>query len=311
MRAGRMRKSERALTLCAAATLALSGCSGGEATAAPAVPDLSGFQSIPMEPYLASDKVVYFKTPGGLQCEMVPQQHLAACVGALPGAPAGANQIVFSPFDSDRGLRVTSKPLFGKPGGDAPAVLPAGKKIAYRDIECAVGEGQLTQCVQGTPAEQWLVISPSDTGVGPPTPGLPPGYPDPNDFVRTEKSYVPGEGAKNIFPVFTVPNGLTCKMSIYSGGTIACGGMLPGVTNGDNEVYVELGGQSGTRKADGPPKPTYPGPVQQLPAGQKIYTYGATCMATPDGGVACTGGGGNGAQGFLVTATNTTTFGGT
>jgi hypothetical protein len=69
----------------------------------------------------------------------------------------------------------------------------------------------------------------------------------------TETSYVPGDGPKNIFPVFTVANGLTCKMS--------------------------------------------------------IYTYGATCMATQDGGVACMGGG-VAPQGFLVTSTNTTTFGG-
>ncbi|MDT5095065.1 MAG: hypothetical protein QOH60_4428 [Mycobacterium sp.] len=125
----------------------------------------------------------------------------------------------------------------------------------------------------------------------------------------TETSYVPGDGPKNIFPVFTVANGLTCKMSIYSGGTIACGGKLPGVSNGDNEVFVEFAGPAGTRKAEAPPKPTYPGPVKQLPAGQKVYTYGATCMATQDGGVACMGGG-VAPQGFLVTSTNTTTFGG-
>jgi hypothetical protein len=52
----------------------------------------------------------------------------------------------------------------------------------------------------------------------------------------------------------------------------------------------------------------YPEQVKRLPAGQKVYTYGATCMATQDGGVACMGGG-DAPQGFPVTSTNTTTFG--
>ena len=287
----------------------ISGCAG-PATAAPAVPDLSGFQSTPYDPYLASDEVVYFKTPDGLQCAMVPQQHMAGCAGTLPGAPAGANSIAFSPNDSERGMRATNSPGMVKPGGGSAAVLPVGQKIIYQDIECAVGEGHVTQCTQGTPPQQWLVISPDGSGIGPPTAGLPAGYPDPNDFVRTEESYVPGEGPKNIFPVFTVAGGLTCKISTYSGGQISCGGKLPGVTNGDDEVYVELAGAAGTRKADGLPKPTYPGPVRQLPAGKKISSYGASCMALTDGGVACFGAAGGGPQGFLVTSTATTTFGG-
>jgi hypothetical protein len=298
------------VTVIALTAVVLGGYSGGRASAAPSVPDLSGFQATPYEPYLASDEVVYFKTPDGLQCAMVPQQHMAGCSGTLPGAPVGANSIAFSPNDTGRGLQVTNNAGTVRPGAGSAAVLPVGRKIVYQDIECGVGEGRVTQCTQGSPPQQWLVIGPNGTGIGPPTAGLPVDYPDPNDFVRTEDSYVPGEGAKNIFPVFTVARGLTCKMSIYSGGQIFCGGKLSGVTNGDDEVYVELAGAAGTRKAQGLPKPTYPGPVRQLPAGRKISTYGSTCMALDDGGVACFGAAGSGPQGFLVTSTTTTTFGG-
>jgi hypothetical protein len=78
---------------------------------------------------------------------------------------------------------------------------------------------------------------------------------------------------------------------------------LAGCSGGDAAA-----GPAGTRKAEAPPKPMYPGQVKRLPAGQKVYTYGATCMATQDGGVACMGGG-DAPQGFPVTSTNTTTFG--
>ena len=52
------------------------------------------------------------------------------------------------------------------------------------------------------------MIAPSGTGVGPRTAGLPPGFPDPNDYLVGDESYVVGIGAKNLFPVFTVGGGL-------------------------------------------------------------------------------------------------------
>jgi hypothetical protein len=290
--------------------IAVGGCAG-PATAAPAAPDMSGYQQMPVDQFFdTSAGLAYFKTPDGLSCSIGPQA--AGCDGPLPGAPAGANEIAVSESQTTRAMRITSTPAYVRLSGPAAQVLPAGHKIAFSDFECAVGEGSVTACVQNAPTSRWMVISPSGTGIGPRLEGLPADFPDPNEFVIGDESYTTGNGAKNIFPVFTVANGLACKMSMYSGGRIGCDGKLPGVSNGDNEVYAEIPGPVGTRKADNPPfsAPTYPGPVRQLPAGRRVDSYGATCMATDGGGVACYGGFSGRWQGFMVTAEKTSTFGG-
>ena len=285
------------------------------AAAAPDVPDLSGYPAVASDAYVDGGEL-YFQTPDGLLCAIRPAQGMAGCDGPLPGAPVGANEIALAADQSQRGLRATANPLFVKSSGGAAAELPAGHKIAFADFECAVTDTQATLCVKGTPPEQWLVIAPSGTGVGPRTAGLPPGFPDPIDYLVGDQSYVVGSGAKNLFPVFTVGGGLTCKMSMFSGGQIGCDttapATLPGLDNGDDEVYAQLPGPVGTRKAGSPrfAAPTYPGPVKQLPTGHRIDSYGATCMAT-DGGVACFGAVAGPPQGFQVTAEETTTFGGT
>ena len=138
-----------------------------------------------------------------------------------------------------------------KPSGGAAPVLPVGRKLAFADFECAVGPGPSTYCVKGSPATQWMIVSPSRTGVGPATDGLPAGFPDPNDFVLGDDTYLVGTGAKNLFPVFTVDGGLTCSIIIFSGGEIGCDGPLPGVRNGDDEVYAQLPGSVGTRRSVG------------------------------------------------------------
>lgn len=282
----------------------------GPALAEPAAaPDLSGYAETPVDPYVA-DGEVYFQTPDGLLCAIRPGTGIAGCDGPLPSAPAGANEILLAADAHLRGLRATANPQFVKPTGAAAPVLHAGQKISYADFVCAVADQGKTACTKGSPATAWLEISDTHTGIGPATPGLPDGYPDPNDFVASDESFVPGVGAKNIFPVFTVESGLTCKMSMFSGGEIGCDGTLPGITNGDDEVYVQLPGAVGTRRAGTPPfaTPSYPGPIKSLPQGHRIDANGATCMATRDGGVACFGAAGGPNQGFLVTAEKTTTF---
>ena len=301
-----------AAALASAAVVGLGLIAGAApASADPAPPDLSGYQETPVDPFTFGGEV-YFQTPGGLLCAIRPGQGRAGCDGPLPGASAGANEIVLAADEPARGLRATSSPQFVKPSGPAAAVLPAGRKLVFADFECAVGDGPNTVCTKGTPPAQWMVIGPSGASTGPGTPGLPPGFPDPNDFVVGDQSYVVGTGPKNIFPVFTVSGGLTCKMAMYSGGEIGCDGKLPGIDTGDDEVFVQLPGSVGTRKAGNPPfsRPSYPGPVKQLPAGQRIDSYGATCMATADGGVACYGAVGGPPQGFIVSNSATTTFGG-
>jgi hypothetical protein len=286
----------------------------GAASATPPAPDLSGYQQTPVDPYVdgaAGGGEVYFQTPDGLLCAIRPATGVAGCDGKLPASLPGVNEIVLAGDVLARGLRATANPLFVKPSGAAAPVLPVGHKITFADFECAVGDGPTTVCTKGDPVAQWMMVSAERTGVGPATAGLPEGFPDPNDFVTGDDSYVVGTGPKNMFPVFTVAGGLTCSMVLYSGGQIGCDGPLPGVRGGENEVDLQLPGPVGLRRTDAPKysTPAYPGHIRQLPTGYRINGQGGVCMAT-DGGVSCYGTLAGEAQGFQVSPAGTTTFGG-
>ncbi len=305
-----------AALLSAVALIATPMVTPGPAEAAPEAPDLSGYPALVADAYVDGGEV-FFQTPDGLLCAIRPAQGIAGCDGPLPGAPAGTNEIALATDQPHRGLRATGNPLFVKTSGAAAAELPAGRKIVFADFACAVSDAQTTLCTKGNPPAQWLVIAPTGTGIGPRTAGLPPGFPDPNDYVVGDESYIVGIGAKNLFPVFTVGDGLlTCKISMFSGGEIGCDttppATLPGADNGDDEVFAQLPGPVGTRKAGTPrfATPAYPAAIKELPTGHRVDSYGATCMATGDG-VACFGAVAGPPQGFEVTTETTTTFGGT
>jgi hypothetical protein len=276
----------------------------------PPAPDMRGHTVVAPDGFVAG-REAYFQTPDGLLCSIQPDRSTAGCDGRLPATPGGVNEIVLTPDVNARGLRETANPRFVKSTGDAAPVLRDGQKLVFGDFECAVGPGPRTACVKGSPATQWMVVSPARTGIGPATAGLPPGYPDPNDFVTSDDTYLVGVGAKNVFPVFTVNGGLTCSIVVYSGGEIGCDGPLPGVTGGENEVFTTLPGASGIRRADNPKfsTPAYPGPIRQLPVGQRVSGIGSTCMATT-GGVACYGTVDGPVQGFEVSPSGVSTFGG-
>ncbi|MCK0173500.1 hypothetical protein [Mycolicibacterium sp. F2034L] len=276
----------------------------------PNAPDLQAYTSVPAEGFVVG-REAYFQTPDGLLCAMLPDQGRAGCHGRLPGTASGANEIALAADVNARGLRSTVNPGFVKPLGGAAPVLREGQKLVFGDFECGVGPGPTTACTEGTPATQWLVVSPAGTGVGPPTEGLPDSFPDPNDFVVGDESYIVGMGPKNMFPVFTVDGGLTCSIVVFSGGEIGCDGPLPGVTGGENEVYAQLPGGAGIRRTDDPrfSTPAYPGPIRRLPVGHRVNGIGSTCMAIPSG-VACYGTIGDTVQGFEVTPDGVSTFGG-
>ena len=277
--------------------------------ASPPAPDLRGYVPVPPDAFAMGNEA-YFQTPDGLLCAILPDRGMAGCDGRLPATADGVDEIAMTPDPATRGLRATADHVFVKSTGDAAPVLREGQKIAFGDFECAVGAGAFTACTKGGPATQWMVVSPSATGIGPATAGLPPGFPDPNDFVVGDETYVVGQGAKNLFPVFTVDGGLTCSMIVSSGGEIGCDGRLPGA-RGDDEVFAQLPGTVGTRRAN-PPKfttPAYPGHVQRLPVGHRVDAAGSTCMAI-EGGVACVGTLAGTVRGFQVTRTGTNTFGG-
>ncbi len=303
----------RLATIVAAVGLSLAALAPVPAGATPEAPNLTGYQTTPVEPFLdtaTNGGEVYFQTPDGLLCAIRPAQGRAGCDGVLPGVSLPANEIVLAADQPSRGLRSTATPQFVKPTGVAAPVLTVGHKLSFADFECAVGAGPTTVCTKGTPASAWMTISAEGTGIGPRTAGLPQNVPDPNGFIGSDDSYVVGTGPKNLFPVFTVSGGLTCKMAMYSGGEIGCDGKLPGIQSGDDEVFVQLPGAVGTRRAGTPPfsTPSFPGTIRELPVGHRIDSYGATCMATADGGVACLGSVGGRMQGFVVTAEDTTTF---
>lgn len=276
----------------------------------PPMPDLSGYTEVAPDAFVSGGEA-YFQTPDGLLCAIRPNVGSAGCDGRLPATLAGANEIVLAADVHARGLRATSNPRFVKPLGTAAPVLREGQKITFADFECAVGAGSVTSCTKGLPATQWMVVSPGRTAIGPATEGLPPGFPDPNDFVVGDETYIVGTGAKNLFPMFTVDGGLTCAIDVFSGGEIGCDGTLPGVLLGENEVFAQLPGSSGVRSTDAPKfdTPAYPGPLRRLPVGYRVQGIGSTCMAIT-GGVACYGTLAGAVQGFEVTPTRVTTFGG-
>ena len=299
-----------ALIVLAVLTGVVASSTAPAGAAAPAAPDLRGYTTVSTYPFAMGNEV-YFQTPDGLLCAIRPDRGVAGCDGRLPGAPSEVNEIVLASDASIRGLRATANHTFVKSTGSAAPVLREGQKIVFGDIECAVGAESFTACTRGQPATQWMVVSRNGTGIGPATEGLPRGLPDPNDYVLGDETYIVGEGAKNVFPTFTVEGGLTCSIIVFSGGEIGCDGPLPGVSGGENEIYAQLPGGSGMRRT-GAPKyktPAYPGPVKQLPVGYRVQGIGSTCMAIT-GGVACMGTLAGAVRGFQVTPAGVSTFGG-
>jgi len=301
-----------ALILLAALFAVVAPSTAAPAAAEPAaLPDLRGYTSVAPDGFVSGNEA-YFETPDGLLCAIQPDRGTAGCDGRLPGTPAGVNEIALSADANTRGLRETINPSFVKVSGDAARVLREGQKIAFGDFECGVGTDQLTICTKGQPVAQWMIVSPARSSIGPATAGLPNGFPDPNDFVGTDETYIVGTGAKNLFPIFVVDGGLTCSIMVFSGGEIGCDGVLPHVAGAENEVFTQLPGPSGIRRTDDPKfdTPAYPGLIKQLPVGYRVHGVGSTCMAIT-GGVACVGTLAGSVQGFEVSPAGVTTFGGT
>jgi hypothetical protein len=288
----------------------------------PPAPDLSRYAQVSADDYLVTEQYeqyVSFQTPDGLICRI---ESVAGCDGALHGTPAPANEVELyghppQAFQVEPdAFRHTSKPQFTGPAGSPAKALPVGHKIVYNDFQCAAETGAITMCTRGSPPASWFVLSPAHSGIGPRNAGLPARFPDPHDFVIDDHRYTVGSGPRNPFPFFTVASGLTCKIEIFSGGAFGCDGPLPGAPEGENEIYVDLSGrQVGMRKTDSPrfKTPTYPGTIRQLPAQHRIdYTYetDCTCVATSDGGVACSADKQGRFQGFVVSAHSAWTFGG-
>lgn len=283
---------------------------------APPAPDLNGYPAVVADDYQVADQYVAFQTPDGLTCRIGSG---VGCDGAIRGTLAPANEVVLngtlSPAAAEvepDGFHQTSHPRFAAPPGGPAKPLPPRHKIVYQDMQCAVDSGAITMCTRGSPAVSWFVLSPARSGIGPRIAGLPPKFPDPHDFVVDEQSYIVGSGGRNIFPYFTVASGLTCSIGVFSGGAFGCDGPLPGMTEADNEIFVDLSARRAGMRTTDRPRFTTHGTVKKLPAWHRIdYSYETftTCLATGDGGVACYAQSPDHPRGFVVSAHSAWTFG--
>jgi hypothetical protein len=287
---------------------------------APPAPDLNGYPQVAADEYRVADQdggYLAFQTPDGLTCRIGPSQ--IGCDGPIRGTLAPANEVVLNGGPAPAavgvepdGFRQTSRPRFASPPGSAAKLLPPRHKIVGNDLQCAVDVGAITLCTHGRPLTSWFVLSPNRSGIGPRVAGLPPRFPDPHDFVVDEQSYTVGPGSRNMFPYFTVASGLRCSIGVLRGGAFGCDGPLPGMTDADNEIFVDLSArQAGMRTTDRP-RFTAHGPVKRLRAWHRIdYSYGTftTCLADSDGGVACYAQLPDHPKGFVVSAHSAWTFG--
>ncbi len=286
---------------------------------APPAPDFSGYPEVAADEYRVADQdvgYVAFQTPDGLTCRIGSE---IGCDGPIRGTLAPANEVVLNGSPAPAavavepdGFRHTSRPRFAPPPGSAAKLLPPRHRIVSNDLQCAVAPGAVTMCTHGRPLTSWFVLSPNRSGIGPRVAGLPTRFPDPHDFVVDEQSYTVGSGSRNMFPYFTVASGLTCNIGVFSGGAFGCDGPMPGMTEADNEIFVDLSArQSGMRTTDRP-RFTTSGPVKRLPAWHRIdYTYETltTCLATSDDGVACYAQLPDHPKGFVVSGHSAWTFG--
>jgi hypothetical protein len=286
---------------------------------APPAPDLNGYPAVAADDYQVTDQqdqYLAFQTPDGLTCRI---GSAIGCDGAVRGTLAPANEVVLNGTAPPAAVEVepdgfhqTARPRFALPAGSTAKLLPPRHKIVYKDLQCAVDTGAITMCTRGWPLTGWFVLSPHRSGIGPRIAGLPPKFPDPHDFVVDEQSYIVGSGAKNRFPYFTVASGLMCNIAVFSGGAFGCDGALPGIPEGDNEIYVGVSGRHAGMRTTDKPRFTTRGTIKQLPAWHRIdYTYETftTCLAGSDGGVACYAQMPDHPRGFVVSAHSAWTFG--
>lgn len=266
---------------------------------APPAPDLNGYPEVMADNYRVDNQNLAFRTPSGLICRIGAE---IGCDGPIHGTMAPANEVVLHGTASAAapdGFHHTSRPRFVAPPGSAAKLLPLRHKIVVKDLQCAVDAGALTLCTRGFPLTNWFVLTPNRSAIGPRVGGLPPRFPDPHDFVVDDQF---------ASLHFTVAPGLACKI----GGVFGCNGPLPGISGGDNEIYVDLfARQAGLRTTD-KPRFTTPGPVKQLAAWHRIDDTDdgfITCLAGGEGGVACYAQAPERARGFVVSAHSAWTFG--
>lgn len=139
------------------------------ATAAPAqadpvkspYPNISHYSKLDFEGFQISGKPgVWFSSPAGLNCGIWDGGSFG-CTGAVPGAPAGVNQVGWFTGDTAAHFDNTTQPRFA--AGPPQRVLPANNYIEYAGTDCAVTPENGVYCNRNsygrfltTPTKTWL-----------------------------------------------------------------------------------------------------------------------------------------------------------
>ncbi len=172
--------------VCAATTMV---CLSSIAGATPEnFPDLSTYQQVNPENYGGEFSYatagVRFRTPDGLHCSlsrnMKASSSVASCRGKLPGAN-GATGVMASTFapttwqQVDLGKPETYQEMRQEGSREVPLdpsafkPLPAGSRITYQNISCAVSDAVTTACIIGSAAttfdEHGFVLQPGGSWI--------------------------------------------------------------------------------------------------------------------------------------------------
>ncbi|MGV0624911.1 hypothetical protein [Mycolicibacter minnesotensis] len=173
----------RVLAIAGAAGGLLLSTAGGPAAAQPAgFPDFDDFTAAPAETYISTGlkgpgRWVIFSTPYNISCQFDAVEPPAGasqaimCDGDMPGlATAPLNSGAQVPggcvigtvrSQGAAGLQLNRESTgCGRqfPNG---AFLPAGQKVSYGNVTCAVGPDQLVACVDTSLGQHGFVLRPS------------------------------------------------------------------------------------------------------------------------------------------------------
>ena len=139
------------LGACAAVSGAVLAAAGPAAADPPKkpYPDTSRYSKMDFEGFQIEDKPgVWFSSPTGLDCGIWDDGSFG-CTGAIPGSPAGTNQIGWFRGDGAAHFDNTAQPRFS--AGQAQRVLPANNYIEYAGAKCATAPDNGVYCFTGSP----------------------------------------------------------------------------------------------------------------------------------------------------------------
>lgn len=142
-------------------------------------PDLGRYAKVDFESYRLSpdDDDYWFSTSAGLNCGIWADGSFG-CTGAIPGAPAGANQIGWFQGDWQPHFDETQQPRFVNPQGRAQQVIPRQSYIVVNQsaasVTCAVTDADGVYCFKtgfgkggsGAYAAARFIVSPPVTYIG-------------------------------------------------------------------------------------------------------------------------------------------------